>query len=213
MKGLDMKHLIRPIPLVVLAAFILMVASPVRAQQGPRVAVANPARIFQQLQETHDIEEKLKADLANLQQEARRRQDDLKAKRDAREQVRPDSPEFHERNKEFIEASTEFEVWNKVVQLETERNRKLMIKRVYDKITEGVAEIAKQRGIDIVLAEINSELTKSIEQMTLQELQNSLSTRNILYAADAVDISQDVIALLDAKYRGGNAAPSNPPAP
>ena len=44
-------------------------------------------------------------------------------------------------------------------------------------------------------------VVQNVDQMSVQQLRAELTQRDVLYSAAKVDISGDVIALLDKKYR------------
>ena len=40
-----------------------------------------------------------------------------------------------------------------------------------------------------------------MDQLNLDQLRTLINSRNVLYASDKIDISNDVLAVLDARYR------------
>jgi hypothetical protein len=52
-----------------------------------------------------------------------------------------------------------------------------------------------------VLAEQRQELPENLDQLNLQQVQQLVTGRNVLYTSSNVDITNDVIQLLDEKYK------------
>jgi Skp family chaperone for outer membrane proteins len=72
---------------------------------------------------------------------------------------------------------------------------------LWDKVTAAVAEVATQKGYDLVLADSREEIPDDIDRVTGEQLQALIHTRNVLFASAQTDITQDVIASMDAKYK------------
>lgn len=168
-----------------------------------KIAIANPARIFAQLQETNDLKgqmEQQRKTVESTDLEKRTALRDLKAQRD---QLKPDSPTFGDLNKKLMQASVDYEVWTKITQADTERSQKQQIKSLFDKIAAATAAVAANKQIDLVLAEQKPDYPQDLDQINLQQLQLLLSQRNVLFAAKNVDISDEVVTQMDAKYKSG----------
>jgi Skp family chaperone for outer membrane proteins len=75
------------------------------------------------------------------------------------------------------------------------------MKTLFDKIQTAVAKIAEQKGLDLVLAEAHPQLPDDLDQINVDQLRAVINSRNILYSNSKVDISDEVIALLDAEYK------------
>ena len=74
---------------------------------------------------------------------------------------------------------------------------------LFNKITNAVTEVATQKGIDLVIAEQRPELPDTLDQLNVEQVRALINGRNILYATATVDISNDVINAMDAKYKAG----------
>jgi Skp family chaperone for outer membrane proteins len=67
--------------------------------------------------------------------------------------------------------------------------------QLYKEILEAVEQVAKTKGLDVVLAK--EELDFPTESQT--ELMLAIRTHKLLYSADGLDITQDVVKLLNAE--------------
>jgi Skp family chaperone for outer membrane proteins len=188
---------------VVVMLALTVAAAPARAQGGGelRIATANAGRIFKDMQETKDLQEKVNAELQNLQSEQTARQQKITELKQARDLLKVGTPQYDEANRKLTQAAVETEVWGKMAQAELQRTQKAQIKMLYDKVTAAIGEVAQQREIQLVLATEQIDL-ENLDSMTSQQLSARLSQRDVLYSAASVDISDDVLAVLDRKYKG-----------
>jgi Skp family chaperone for outer membrane proteins len=187
-----------------LLALSSFMTSAARAQAPiTKVAIANPVKIFNDIQETNDLKAKMESDRKSLEAtdlQKRTKLNDLKTARDA---LKPDSPQYGDRNKELLQASIDYEVWGRLTQADIQRQQKQQIKSLYDKITAAITEVAIKRGIELVIAEQRPEFPPDLDQLNLDQLKLLINQRNVLFSTALVDISPEVITTMDAKYKSG----------
>lgn len=187
-----------------LIAALLLAGSQAAAQTSiAKVAIANPARIFNDIQETRDLKAKMENDRKTLEAtdlEKRTKIRDLQTQRDA---LRPDSPQYNEINRQLLQAGIDYETWRKITELDIQRQQKLQMKSLFDKITASVTEVATQKGIDLVIAEQHPDFPENIDQLSVDQVRLLINQRNVLFNTALVDISSDVIAAMDTKYKSG----------
>ena len=198
-------------------AVLLLLALALPAAGQAKVATANPARIFNEIQETKDLQAKFNADLGALNEERKQKELQINDTKAARDSLKPDTAQWAERNKELVRLAVEYKAWQEIVQADLERQQKMQMRAIFDRITETVGQVAASRQIDLVIAEVKPELPESLDQMNTNDLRARLISRNVLFSVPQVDISNDVIAAMDAKYKGGGAgtagaAPTGAPA-
>src|SRR5262245_27634749 len=105
-----------------IAILVAWFACPAAAQNTPtRVAIANPARIFNEIQETKDLQAKFNNDLSALNVQKKEKELKLNDTKSARDAVKPDSTTWAERNEELMRLAVEYEVWQRVTQADLER--------------------------------------------------------------------------------------------
>jgi Skp family chaperone for outer membrane proteins len=186
---------------LILAGMLLSGAS---ALADTKIAVANAGKIFSEIKEKKDWEQKMLQDQNTLKDTAFQKQQKVKSLTDQRDNLRTDSPQYAEKDKELQTAKIDFEVWAQIQQAESQRTNKMQTKALFDKIVNAVAEVATAKGIDLVIADQHPEIPDNfMEQATLEQLRALLGQRNVLYSSPQVDITQDVITAMDAKYAAG----------
>jgi Skp family chaperone for outer membrane proteins len=192
----------RTVAVIFMTAAILL-AAPLMAAEAARIAVANTARIFSEMQELKDLRVKLQSEqklLAGVSSEKRDKLNALKAARDA---LKSDSPQYQDKNAELLKAAVEYEAWGKINEANVQRDQKLQMRRLFEKIEQAVAEVAKQKGYDLVITDQHPDIPDDVDQITLDQLRTLINSRNVLYTGEKIDLSNDVLAVLDARYRAG----------
>ena len=181
----------------------ILLAGPLMAAEGTRIAVANTARIFSEMQELKDLQVKLQSEQKLLTGVNGEKRDKLNALKAARDALKVDSPQYQDKNAELLKAAIEYESWAKINDADMQRNQKLQMRRLFEKIEQAVGEVAKQKGYDLVITDQRPDLPDDLDKLTLDQLRALINSRNVLYAGEKIDISNDVLALLDARYRAG----------
>ena len=167
------------------------------SQAAPKIATASTAKIFMGMKEKTDVRAKIEQHVKQLRDEEQSRRQKVQDLQQQLDLLKPDSSQYEEANKAFTAAAIEFKNWGEVSQANSARNEKQQTKMLFDKITAAIAEIAKERGIDFVIAE---QPPFNVERMSPQDLQQAMVQRQVLYANASLDITQDVIARLDERY-------------
>lgn len=198
---------------VIFATFAILVAVPLMAADGARIAVANTARIFSEMQELKDLRVKLQSEQKLLAGVSVEKQEKLKALKAARDALKVDAPQYQDKNAELLKAAVEYEAWGKINEANVQRDQKLQMRRLFEKIEQAVAEVAKQKGYDLVITDQHPDLPDDLDQVTLDQLRTMINSRNVLYMGEKIDISNDVLAVLDARYRANSKTPPAAAAP
>ena len=196
--------------LVTAAAALLFCAVPALAQQ--KIAIANPIKILNELQETKDINGAMTQEQTTFKGDLAKKEEELKGIQGARDQLKPDAPQWAEKNNELVQKKAMAEAWAQNAQLDMRRRFRDQAKRMQGKIDVAINTIAKNKKIDIVVADQKPEVTdQMLDGMNPQQIMGVLFGRNVLYADNALDITQEVIAELDKVYK--SPAPAAAPTP
>jgi len=198
-----------------LLAGLVLAALPADAQEtgSNKIAVVNPARVFAEMQETKDLRAKLEQQRATIEAELKARQAKVKDLQAARDLLKNDSPQYQEADKAFMKEAIEFDTWSKITQAQLQGEQKQQMKTLFDKIVSATQEVATAQAIDLVLADQRPDLPENLGQISVDQLRTILNQRNVLHASEKVDLTDEVIAKVDEKYRAGGGAASGASAP
>ena len=92
-----------------------------------KIAVANPSKIFDEIQEKKDFVAKMKTELDAFKTEENTRAQKLKDQQTQRDMFKVDSPQFADADQKLLDMSMEFEVYVHTYQATLERRRKKQI--------------------------------------------------------------------------------------
>jgi Skp family chaperone for outer membrane proteins len=189
------------------ALFALLLPAVSRADQGPppRVAIANTARIFSEMQETKDLKAKLEGKRKDIETEENDRRAKINGMEASLKEINADNPQFNAAQGALDKEMADFDSWGKLVRLQAEREQKNTMVLLFNKIQAAVGKIATQDGIDIVLADQGPDLTNT-EGMTFDQLRSVINQKQVLFTSKKADISDEVLTLLDAEYAKNKAA-------
>lgn len=169
-----------------------------------KVAVVNPAKILQEMKETKQSNEAFRAEQQAVQSQFRERQNKLAELENQKNQLKPDAPQWAELNKQVVQLRTENEIWLKEKDQELTLKFRTQAKSISNKIKAAIEEVAKSKGYDLVISEQNELQDADLERIPVQQLMPALLARNVFYSADSIDITQEVLAKLDASYTAGS---------
>lgn len=195
-------------------------AAPARAQAAQakpvRIAVANPARIFNEMQETRSLQARMAEEQKKFVATEREKRAQIEQIKQARDAMKPDHPQYDELNNQLLNASVEYKVWGEAEKARAEGRQKRQMRSLFDKVQAAIAEVAKEEGIDLVIADQRDPLPEDIDQININQLKASILSKDVLYASKESDVSDKVLARLDARFKaagtgagagGGAAAP------
>jgi outer membrane protein len=202
------------IPLSLLCGLALP-ATFARAQgSNVRIAVADAARIFNEMQETKDAQSQMQEERNRLEAVGKEKADELNKLKAQRDQLKPGAPGYDELTDKLNDAYNDFQAWRASAQAKAERNQKRQVATLFQKVEAATSQIAQREGYDLVLAKQQPQLPENLDAVKYEQVVQILSARNVLYAAPRADISDMVIQQLNANYKGrvGAATTATPPA-
>src|SRR6188472_1853846 len=128
-------------------ALILLSALPAQAQV--RIAIANPVKVFNDLQETKDLRAKMEADAKTADAERLQKQSHLNDTKSQRDVYNPNTAKFAELNQKYLEEAIAFDTWGKIRSVQLANDQKQKIAYLYQKIMDGIGKVAATKKIDL----------------------------------------------------------------
>jgi len=189
-------------------------AAPMPASSGAiRVAVANPARVFNEMQETKTLQAKMQEEEKRFTAEKGDREKQIEQLKTSRQNLNPNHPQYEELSNQFLKATVEYKVWLESRRLIAEQTQKRQMKMLFEKIQVAIAEVARERQVDVVIADNKDPLPNdaTLEQVDIRALRSAILQKEVLFAGDRADLTDAVLALLDARYKAAGAAAAGAP--
>src|SRR5689334_39786 len=111
-------------PLLALALSALaacFAATPATAQDAPRIATVNPAKVFSEMQETKDLKQKMEADRKTITDEGQRRGQEVEDAKKKRALFNEGTDDFNKANKEYLEKVIAAQAWQELIKQDLAR--------------------------------------------------------------------------------------------
>ena len=183
----------------------LVLGAPSQVWASPKIAVVNVPVVSERYARTADLEvqfDALRRRLGAERDTMRERID--RAKQALQEEIKPGTEEFERRRKEVAMLEAELQWFMDSEGQKVERGLASSLRSIFDDIQAVVREIAVEKGIDVVLA--GDQLPAEMPESTAQVRQHIL-LQKVLYWSRDVDITDEVVARLNARYKpsGGPA--------
>ncbi len=195
---------------LVLVGGLLPTASAVQAQVAPagppKIGLCNVLKIIEGTKEFKDM-----VDAAKKRQDDFNNQVNDKKKQATDMQTQlgfldPNSPQYKTQNEALLKFSIETDVWAKMTEASEQRLQKANTKALFDKLDAAIAQVAKNKQLNLVLADQRQDIPSNLDTIDINTLNQLLVSRSILYHDPNLDITQDVIIVLDQAYAGAPAA-------
>ena len=183
------------------AAVSALVAAPfAAAQDGPRIATVNPAKVFNEMQETKDLKQKMEADRKTITDEGQRRGQEVEDAKKRRALFNEGTDDFNKANKEYLEKVIAAQAWQELIKQDLQRQQKSQMKSLFEKIEAATKEVATAKKIDLVLVDQKTEFP-DLDSINVDQLRGIINQRTVLFNNGRFDITNDVLAAVDAKYK------------
>ena len=171
------------------------------AQDGPRIATINPAKIFGEMQETKDLKQKMASDAKAITDEGQRRGAEVEDAKKRRGLFNDGTEDAEKANKEYMEKMISAQAWQQMIKAQVERDNKRQMKSLFEKIEKATQQVAQAKKIDLVIVEQKVEMPADLDQINVEQLRAVINQRSVLYSSGRFDISNEVLAALDAQYK------------
>lgn len=171
---------------------------------GTRVAVVDLVKVFNDFEQTKAVNEAMRAYRDKLTQEADQKMSEIKAEQDILDKTDVASPDRQARITKIKRMQLEYNVWESLEKDFVSEQYVAWVKRTYQMVTDGIAEVAKKQGVQLVVTEEQVDTSVTKPEALLQQILN----RKVVYADNSVDISTEVLATLNASFAklGGPAS-------
>lgn len=169
-------------------------------QSGGRlpIAVVNMPVVSERYQKTADLE----ARFASIRQQLSARRDEMtnKAnllKRSLQEELRPGTEAYDARLRELVILEAEMKAFVDIETAKVERGLAQALREIYNDIKLAVHSVAESKGLLLVVA---TDQLPDVPPESARQLREQIMFQKVLYWQPSVDITDEVISALNAKY-------------
>ena len=182
---------------VVVRNEVLAQPEPAATRAATRMAVCDIVQVFNSNQKAKDVRNVLDGKRKSVAAENETRGKALDAKRMELAAYKEGSPQYEKTLQDMQRMGMEHKIWMEMKNADLLREHRRYTKQLYEEILAVIAQVAKQRGIDVVLY-VEREVVQTEDT---RELLTMIERRKVLYASDQVDLTQTVLARLNEAYR------------
>lgn len=185
----------RPLPLAFAAILALVAIAALSPQRATVVASVDLERVFN----TIDMQSRTETRLNALAAEMNSQRDTLRGRveslQEELESFQPGSPRQLEISRQVELAVSEFRAWEGFMRLKLEAEQARAMREIYLSIRLAAAELAAEHGWDFVMID---DTIPTIEPGDAQRMLQQISSRRLLYANRAFDVTDLLIGRLNA---------------
>lgn len=163
-------------------------------QQVPQIGVVSMMKLLRESQRASERErqfnneqDQINDELAKLNQEVKADQARLKAFKEG-------SPEYLELYKQMMEKQAKLQAIQEYHRQASVAKERQWTEQLFKEILQAVTKVAEQKGLVLVLEQTTPEFPIPPERFVA-----TLNTTKVLYAKGCVDITADVMAIIDQK--------------
>lgn len=166
--------------------------------QPTAVAVVDVVTVLDGLSEKAVMEQRLQQSVTDRQKQLDEVVAKIKTAQDDLKILKEGTPEYREKVRQLLELNAVAEARRNILQRIVAFDKGDMLRDIYTKITVAVQKIADRNGYDIVvLDDSNFPLPNEAAD---SDMERAILTRAILYRHDSVDITAQVITLMNNEF-------------
>ncbi|MHC4758541.1 MAG: OmpH/Skp family outer membrane protein [Planctomycetota bacterium] len=162
---------------------------------GSKMAVVSIQKIFQQCQTNAKYRQQATVEQEQALAELDRLTKEIEAQKAGLNTLKPGSSDYLQQMQDVLTKQGELEAKRQFTQQSFALKDQQWTTKIYKDVLRIVDQVAQQKSLDIVLEKNTPEL---LESAPANELMLTIRTHKVLYSGGCIDITDEVIALLDA---------------
>ncbi len=182
-------------------------AQPARPASN-RIAVCDFVDVFNNYARAKEETAKLNERRQQIKAEMDKREKAIEALKLERDSYKQGSKKYEEMAGQITWQTLMNEAWLRFQENLTLNDHRNLTREMYREIKAKIAEVAKQRGVILVL----QREPETLETKNTAELLRQIYGRKVLYSADELDITETVLLSLNQAYKAKKPAASTKPA-
>ena len=159
-------------------------------------AVVNLEELFSLYKRPAVLEGQIRNRQEEIIKEADRRREIIEQKAQAMQAFKPGTAEFDEGRQALRREEIEFQVWRTLADEEIKKRHRDSFLAIYDDVRRGVAEVAKRRGLMVVL----TYDTLAHEAQDSQRLRQQILLQKVIFWKPELDITEEVLKVINDAF-------------
>ncbi|HUW55642.1 MAG TPA: OmpH family outer membrane protein [Planctomycetota bacterium] len=182
---------------VLLSTAFYVTAAPRGILVPARIGVVDFRQLLDGYQKMTDLEKDIITTQQKLREEADKRREEIQQLGARLAMHTPGSKAYADTESAITTKKAELDTWGKVKTSELLNRERDIIREVYRDLEDAAAAYAKVHGLGLILKSDRLELTAP----SVRELDLRVTLKKLLYVGKEMDITDDLVALLNARYQ------------
>ena len=162
------------------------------------IATVDVVTIFDQLQELQDLEADLDNRKSTRQSQLDEVNNQLKAITADLEVMNRGTDEYKDKVREAMEMQAVYKARSDALNQILSIDRGNMMRDLFTSVSDAISRVADREGYDVVLFDDSAFVVP--ENVPHQEVQRAIVTRSLIYRHNSIDITNQVIDLMNSEY-------------
>jgi Skp family chaperone for outer membrane proteins len=184
-------------------------ADPVAPAQNDhvlKIGVVDAGKVYDSMSEFRETMAGLQQQRMGFGKEEQKRSEEINDLKKQLEQLREDSPQWNAVRGQILDKSAAIKAQEEVWNLQIQQLQKNAIRLAHRHLLDAAAKVAKDRQLNLVLADSDPDLsTAHLDPLAAQQVAQLVAGRAVLYSDAKADITQEVLARLEADYAAAKA--------
>ena len=170
-------------------------AGPEADKPSSKIGVVSVQRIFLTCERNAKHEQEIEAEQNKLYAELEKLSAEIKAEEAGLKTLKPGSRDRMAQVEDILTKQASLQTKEELYKRRLELQYQLFIEGLYEDILRETTEVAKQKGLDLV--QVKDEI--EFPALSVNDAMMAIRTHKLLYSGGCLDITDEVIARLDAR--------------
>lgn len=190
------KSIVVTVLLIVMSGFIVSTAAEKAADnKSLKIGVVSVRKVFQECKRNTKYRQEMSAERDKLEKELDSLSKEIDADKSKLKMLKPGSADYLSGMKSVFEKQGNLQAKQEYFKRQVDMREQMVIEQLFKDVVKATAEIAKEKGIDLVLEKSEPDLPAT----NSNELTLTISTHKVLYNSGACeDITDAVMTKVDA---------------
>jgi len=193
----------RRIGLCAMVVTAVALAGPAAVRADLKVGVVDLVTVTNNYERTKDASADLQVEQANLKAETDPKVTELEELRLQRDSFNRGTEEWKKLDERLLKKQVELRNWIAIERIKIERRHRDVLLNMYREIADVVERVAKKKALDLVFTKAFLEPPQIDvdESRGLEDLKKRIIGQRVLYPTDTVDLTEEVLKILNAEYK------------
>jgi len=159
------------------------------------IGVVSIKKIFQDSMRSARFQEQMVAEQDRIVKELEKLKAEIDAEEAGLKTLKIGSDEYMQQVKDVMKKRASSQAQQEFYKRQLELKEQQWIEKLYKDILDKTAEVAKARGLDLVFEKSEPDLS----MLSGSDLMRTIDSHKVIYSGGSIDISKEVIKLVDVK--------------